>query len=204
MGMEDALMNLIDEDEATLELIDRRHIVQFGIIERLLERIADLVTVVYCGEDLGTQKGPMVSYELYKKLFRPRHKKFIDLAKSYNKPIMMHTCGSSSWVYNDFIEMGVTAVEALQPEAVNMSPAYLKEKFGGRLVFHGCISTAGPLAFGTPGETRETVVSTLETMMPGGGYILAPTHMIQDNTPVENIIEMYKTAKEYGSYSMTG
>lgn len=63
----------------------------------------------------------------------------MDLAKAYNLPVMIHTCGSSSWVYEDFIEMGINGVDTLQPEAANMSPRYLKDPFGGRLFFHGCI-----------------------------------------------------------------
>jgi len=62
---------------------------------------------------------------------------------------MIHTCGSSSWAYEDFIEMGITVVDTLQPEAKDMAPEYLKKTFGGRLAFHGCISTAGPVASGT-------------------------------------------------------
>ena len=72
--------------------------------------------------------------------------------------------------------MGIAAVDALQPEAVNMSPEYLKRTFGGRLAFHGCISTAGPLATGTVDETIAYCRRALEIMMPGGGYCFAPTH----------------------------
>lgn len=71
-------------------------------------------------------------------MLRPIHQRYVDLAKAYNKPVMVHTCGCSSWVYEDFIQMGVNAVDTLQPEATNMDPKYLKEHFGGRLSFHGC------------------------------------------------------------------
>jgi uroporphyrinogen decarboxylase len=37
-------------------------------------------------------------------------------------------------------------------------------------------------------------------MMPGGGYCLAPTHQIQDNTPTENVLAMYEAARTYGRY----
>ena len=96
--------------------------------------------------------------------------------------------------------MGIDAVDTLQPEATNMSPQYLKQHFGGRLSFLGCISTAGPLAYGNACKTEKNVKETLEIMMPGGGYHLAPTHMIQDNTPVENVIAMYQAAHTYGRY----
>ena len=200
MGMEDTLVNLINEDEATMTYINRVVNMQLGVTEMALEEAGDLIDFVWLGEDLGTQHTPMISLEMYRRVLRPLHQKYIDLAKAYNKPVMVHTCGCSSWVYEDFIEMGVNAVDTLQPEATNMDPHYLKEHFGGRLSFHGCISTAGPLAYGTPEETDQIVKETLEIMMPGGGYHLSPTHMIQDNTPVENLFAMYQAAHTYGRY----
>ena len=95
---------------------------------------------------------------------------------------------------------GSDFVDTLQPEAVNMSPRYLAEHFGGRLNFRGCISTAGPLAYGTPEEVDAVCKDTLEVMMPVRGYHFAPTHQIQDNTPVENLIAMYNAAHKYGRY----
>lgn len=86
-------------------------------------------------------------------------------------------------------------------EARDMSPAYLKKHFGGRLAFHGCISTAGPVAFGTVQDVIKNVKGTLEVMMPGGGYCLAPTHALQDNSPMENVVAMYEAAHQYGKYS---
>ena len=142
----------------------------------------------------------MISLDLYRKQIAPIHKQFIDLATSYGLPAIMHSCGSSSWVYEDLIAMGLRGVDTLQPEAVNMSPAYLTEHFGGRLNFRGCISTAGPLAYGTAAETEQVCKDTLEIMMPHRGYHFAPTHAIQDNTPVENVVAMYNAAHKYGRY----
>ena len=113
---------------------------------------------------------------------------------------MIHTCGSSSWAYEDFIDMGVDAVDTLQPEAANMSPEYLKATFGGRLAFHGCISTAGPVSFGTVDDVVADCRRTLDIMMPGGGYCFAPTHQLQDNSPTENVLAMYETAAAHGHY----
>jgi len=201
MGMEDTLVNIMMEDEATLLFINKRMDMQLGIMERILDDNKNKIDFMWLGEDLGTQHAPMISLDLYRKILRPIHQKFIDLAKAYNMPTIMHTCGSSSWAYEDFIEMGITAVDTLQPEATNMSPAYLKEKFGGRLGFRGCISTAGPLAYGTAQETTQNVKDTLEIMMKGYGYHFAPTHMIQDNSPVENVLAMYQAGHDFGVYT---
>jgi uroporphyrinogen decarboxylase len=199
-GMEQTLIDLVTDEPAGLLLADRRMAVQLEVTARILEAAQGGVDFVWLGEDLGTQIGPLISLDTFRKHIRPRYQPFCDLARSYNLPVMIHTCGSSSWAYEDFIEMGIHAVDTLQPEAKDMSPEYLKQTFGGRLAFHGCISTAGPLAYGTVEDVTRTVRETLETMMPGGGYCLAPTHQIQDNTPTENVLAMYEAAKRHGTY----
>ncbi|MBE6885264.1 MAG: hypothetical protein E7487_11790 [Ruminococcaceae bacterium] len=200
MGVEDMLCHLLMDDEAAVDFMQRRARFQLGQMERLLDKCRGEIDFVWLGEDLGTQHTPIIGPTLYREKLAPIHRSFVELAESYGLPTLVHTCGSSSWVYEDFIAMGVKGVDTLQPEAANMSPAYLAEKFGGRLNFRGCISTAGPLATGTPEEVRENCRQTLETMMAVRGYHFAPTHMIQDNTPVENVIAMYQAAHDFGKY----
>ena len=199
-GMEQTLIDLVTDDPAGLLLADRRIAIQMEVIRRTIEAAKGGIDFVWMGEDLGTQIAPMVSPEVFRRYLRPRHQRLIDMAKSYNLPVMMHSCGSSSWAYEDFIEMGVTVVDTLQPEAANMAPAHLKAAFGERLAFHGCISTAGPVAFGTAPEVARYCREILEIMMPGGGYCFSPTHALQDNSPTENVVEMYQTALKHGRY----
>lgn len=202
MGMEDTLVNLQLGDEATLALLDRKLAFELGVLERTMEAIikaGGAPDFMWIGEDLGTQIAPMISRELFARVFHPALKRYIALADAYSVPVMVHTCGSSSWAYEDFIELGVRAVDTLQPEAANMAPEYLVQNFGGRLSFHGCISTAA-LAELNADEVSAMCKNTLEIMMPVGGYHFAPTHMLQDNTPVENIVAMYNAAHKYGVY----
>jgi len=198
--MDQVLMDLATDDPVCLRLMDRKNEAQLAILERALEAAGGSIDILWLGEDLGTQRGPMVSLELFRRHIRPRHQRFVDLARAFNIPVMMHSCGSSSWAYNDFIEMGITIVDTLQPEAKDMAPRDLKERYGDKLSFHGCMSTAGPVATGTVSEIVETTRVLLETMMPGGGYAFSPTHMLQDNSPTENVLAMYETVHQYGRY----
>lgn len=200
MGMEDVLCHLVCGDEAAMRFIRRRADFHLGFLERTLDKCRGFIDFMWLGEDLGTQIAPMISLKLYRNVFKPIHKSFVDLAKAYGIPAMIHTCGSSSWAYEDFVEIGMRGVDTLQPEAANMSPRHLADRFGGRLCFRGCISTAGPLAYGTVRDVESNCRETLEIMMEHRGYHFAPTHAIQDNTPIENIIAMYNAAFKYGNY----
>ena len=126
-GMEQVLVDLITDDPAGLLLIDRRMDIQLEITAARWRR--PRAASISCGwaRTWARRSRPLISLELFRKHIRPRHQQFIDLARAYNLPVMIHTCGSSSWAYEDFIEMGIDAVDTLQPEAKNMAPAYLKK-----------------------------------------------------------------------------
>jgi uroporphyrinogen decarboxylase len=199
-GMEQTLIDLATGEPAGLLLADRRMAIQIEVTRRSLEAARGKIHFLWLGEDLGTQRGPIISMKLLRKQIRPRYEPYMALARAYNLPVMMHCCGSSSWAFHEFVAMGIQVVDTLQPEAKDMEPAYLKATFGDRLGFHGCISTAGPVAYGTPDEVVANCRQTLEIMMPGGGYCFAPTHQLQDNSPTENVLAMYETALRDGVY----
>ena len=123
--MNQIFVDLAFEDPAAMLLIDRFLAIQLKKTERELNEIGDRVEFMWLGEDLGTQRSPMISMDMFQSIILPRHRPFIELAKSYDMPVMIHTCGSSSWTYNSYIEAGITVFDTLQPEAVDMSPEYL-------------------------------------------------------------------------------
>ncbi len=199
-GMEQTLVDLLTDEPAGLLLADRRFAIQTEVARRTFAAANGRIDVLWLGEDLGTQDRPMISMGIFRRHFRPRYQPLVDLGRQHGARVMIHTCGSSSWAYEEFIDMGIDAVDTLQPEARDMSPAHLKRTFGGRLAFHGCISTAGPVAFGTVADVTAACRATLDTMMPGGGYCFAPTHQLQDNSPTQNVVAMYEAAHRYGRY----
>lgn len=202
-SMEQVLVDLVTDDPAGMLLIDRKVEHELEVTRRCLEVAGDGIDFIWLGEDLGTQRGPLLSMDTYRRHIRPRHERYVDLAAEFDKPVMIHSCGSSSWAFDDFADIGIAAVDTLQPEAQDMDPAFLKSRYGDRLAFHGCISTAGPVATGTVEDVVASCAETLEIMKPGGGYCFAPTHQLQDNSPTENVVAMYDTALRCGSYSNT-
>lgn len=199
-SMESVFIALAEENEAWLQLVDRRMDIQLQMTERSLEALRGRLDFIWMGEDLGSQIGPLISKEMYRNIIRPRHQRFLDLAAAYGVPVMMHSCGSSSWAFDDFIEMGIAAVDTLQPEAAMMDPVYLKKAYGGRLAFHGGFSTAGPVVDAPVDEVIASLRALLSVMMDGGGYLFSPTHLWQDNSNVENVAAVYRLLPELGRY----
>ena len=96
--------------------------------------------------------------------------------------------------------MGLDVQNPIQPLAANMSAEYLKKNFGDIMCFHGGIDIQRLLPFGTPKEIREEIKRLIRILGPGGGWIAAPAHNIEPETPPENIMAMYDALQEFGSY----
>ena len=75
-----------------------------------------------------------------------------------------------------------------------MNPYSLKERFGDRITFWGCMGSQSTVPFGTPDEIRAEVAKLKTEMGRGGGYILGPSHAIQAGTPPENIVALFDAA----------
>jgi uroporphyrinogen decarboxylase len=147
------------------------------------------------------QNGPLISLKMFREMVAPRFKKMIDFIRTKTKEkVIYHTCGATRWVIEDLIDIGVDIVQPLQANAAgNQDPSTLKDDFGGRIAFHGNTDNQGVFH-----RSRDEVVSDalyrIRYLAPGGGYIFSSGHNIQANMPPENILALFNTAQEYGTY----
>jgi uroporphyrinogen decarboxylase len=179
------------------------HIVDYyyAVTKRIMEEAADAIDIFFIGNDLGSTTGPLLGVELFDEFLAPHIKRLCDLAHSHGLFTQMHVCGSFKQLMPSLVECGVDALQSLQPNIRNMAPAELKRDFGDKMILNGCIDSVEILIDSTPETVREVTIETLKIMMPGGGYILSPSHdYLLEMTPVDNVITMYDTALEFGKY----
>lgn len=193
-GMEQVLVDIITGDEVGIAIIDKRVEFYYEWCRRCLEAGKGRIDILCLGEDLGSQKGPTMSPETFDSFFRPRLQKFIDLAHEYGAKAMLHSCGSTRLLQPRLIEMGLDILDAVQPEPVGMDPEELKREHGEKLTYCGTISTQRTLPHGTVEECRAEARHRITVMGKGGGFIFAPAHCIQPDTPIENILAIYEEA----------
>ena len=171
-----------------MERIAEVHLENLRVV---LEAAGDLIDMVYFYDDIASQDGLLLSPIMYEKHIQPFHQQLIDLATHYGKPVMMHCCGSIYPLIERFIDMGLTVLGPIQTSAKDMHPGKLVEAFGDRIVFHGGIDIQKFLPYANPTEVRDHVKYVKSIMSKNGGYILAGSHHIQPDTPVENVLAMY-------------
>jgi uroporphyrinogen decarboxylase len=203
-GFEDWFLDLAADQKLAGALFDATVEYTAALTEEILKAGGDLADVVATADDMGFQNGPIVSPELYRKLFKPRHHKYFDTVKKYTSAFVhFHCCGSIYHLLDDLIELGVDVINPVQVSAKNMDSSLLAAEFGDRLSFWGAVDTQEVMPKGTTQEVRAEAKKRIEDLAPGGGYILGAVHNIQPEVPVENIIAMFEAAKEYGQYPIT-
>ncbi len=194
-GMEQVLIDIATDDEVGMAIIDRRVDFYAEYVKRALQAADGKIDIVCLGEDCGTQKGRMVSPATFDHVFRPRLKRFYDLAHEYGAKAMMHSCGDTSDLQPTFIEMGLDILDAMQPEPPGMRDIErLRNMTRGKLAYCGLISTQDTLPHGTVEQCRAEARHRLDVIARGGGYFFSPAHCIQPDTPIENVLAVYEEA----------
>ena len=199
-GMEQFLMDLALEPELTEAIIE--HIVDYYLEynRRVFTAARGKIDIFMMGDDFGTQNGPMVSLDMWRRYFRQGFRRYCDLAHQYGMKVMHHTCGSVRYLIPDLIDCGLDVLQSLQPRARDMDLADLKREFGHDLCFHGAIDIQETMPRGRPEDVRAEVAARMADGKPGGGFIICTAHNILPDVPVENILTLYEACREYGCY----
>ena len=198
-GLEQSLMDPILNPELTHEIVSRISDFFYDHHRRMFEACGGLVDVAQVTDDLGSQKGPLISTELYAEFYAAQHQRFIDLCHEFDIKVLHHDDGSCRPFLPRLVEMGIDVVNPVQWTCPGMGMKELKAEFGDRICFHGAVENQEILPFGTPEDVGAEVRHCIDSLASDGtGYILASCHNLQANTPVENIIAMYEEAHEYG------
>lgn len=195
-GYDTFILDLYENRSYATELLDRL----LDSCKVQCQKYAELgVDIVYIGDDFGMQDRMMVSPDLWREYFKPRMEELISHYSTGRKVFTMyHSDGYIEPIIEDLIEIGVNILNPIQPES--MDPGEIKKKYGNRITLHGTISVQTTLPQGSREEVEEKVREILRCCAAGGGLILAPTHDIQPDTPIENILAFYRVAFEEGRY----
>ncbi|MCP4401499.1 MAG: hypothetical protein GY801_29905 [bacterium] len=197
-GFEDWYCDLALNAKVLEALFDAILEVSMGMARNVLREVGQDVDVLVCGDDLGGQQRLQMRHEHYVKYIKPRHAKYFrqlhDLSPA---KFLFHTCGSVAGIIDDLIEIGVDALNPVQVAAAGMNPADLKRRYRGRMAFWGAIDTQHVLPHGSVEDVKKEVEERIERMGEGGGYVLSAVHNLQPDVPVENIVAMFRHARDY-------
>jgi len=194
-GLEQFLMDMVLRPDLSFAILRRWADFWNSLNRRVLDAAGGKIDIAWTWDDVGTQHGPMLSPALWEQQIKPFHAAMNGVLSEFGATVMYHSCGSIARFIDGFIDMGVQVLNPVQPRPSGMDLPWIKATYGQRLSFHGGMDIQETLPHGTPEMVAGEVKERISTLGRGGGYILAPAHLVQADTPVENIVTMFDTAR---------
>lgn len=180
------LMDMVDAPDFAEALLERISQIQEALIERF---IALGVDGGYFGDDYGAQKNLIFSPRLWRRLIKPRLARLFAHFRDRGLPILMHSDGQIQPIIADLIEIGLTALNPVQPEVLDHG--WLYAHFGGKLTFYGGVSTQTVLPNGSASDVRAAVRDCVDNLAPDRtGLVIAPSHRMMVDIPMSNVEAM--------------
>jgi uroporphyrinogen decarboxylase len=183
-----------------------------AFVERLFTRITELrctqarrmatagVDVLRIGDDLATQQSMLVSPATYRRWIRPCHAAIVQAARRLRPdlPVLYHSDGNVEQLIPELLEIGVTAVNPVQPECVD--PDMVKDRWGDRLTIWGAVSTQRTLAFGSEKDVEAECQARMDHLAPGGGYVVNFINTVWSARARRNVLCYLWAVQERGVY----
>ena len=194
-GYTEFLMDMVDRPEFCEHILDRYMEEKLAAAVAAAEAGADML---HCGDDVANQNAMMFSLDQWRRFMRSRWEKVWSAARAVKPDIQIwyHSDGNITDIVPELIEAGVTVLNPVQPECVD--PVALKRQYGDRIVFDGTIGTQSTMPWGTPDDVRRVVRENVAALGQDGAFIVSPTHVLEPEVPIDNIMAFLETCREFG------
>ena len=182
-NMQELLIDMLEAPSFVHELFESITKIQLSILDEALK--FDIDAILF-GDDWGQQTGLIFGARHWRKFIKPYIAQLYAKVKQANKAVFIHTCGKVQELFPELIELGVDVFNPFQPEVMDVYE--MKKQYGQHLCFYGGVSIQQTLPFGTPQQVRSEVNKLMKTIGKDGGYIVAPSHAMPNDIPLENIL----------------
>ena len=194
-GLENFLLDLVEHPDWVDFLLDQLA----GLARQNAEALAAAgVDVLSLDDDVGMPGTMILSPVMWRRFFKPRLAEIIGAARAI-KPdlrVLFHSDGFFEPIVGDLVEIGVNALNPLQPE--HMNAAQIRRTYGPRLALWGTVGHQTTFSFARPEEIRREVKERVETLG-RAGLILSPAYDIDEpDIPWRNIIAFLEAVRRFG------
>jgi hypothetical protein len=158
-----------------------------------------LVPLMFCGEDLCNNKGPMVSPAFLRRYYLPTVKMIVEPLVDAGVRLIHHCDGDVRPLIDDFIQIGFSGFQGFQYE-LGVDPYELKQRrslLGEEILFFTGLSVSRTLPFGSAEDVRNEVDYFLDFTGGGRGMFLITSNVSGVEVPPENLQTAYHYVKQW-------
>lgn len=196
VGLEKLLIDMMLGAEYVLPLFKKCAEFQTKVAAELIKRGVD---AIWYGDDFGTQNSLLMPPDIFKEQVKPWYTQMNQELKKLNPDIVLilHSDGAVAPLLPDVKEMGFEVFNPVQPDVPGHSAKEIKDGFGNMFAFWGAIDQQKLLPFGTDEELEADIVDKINTLGAGGGYMIAPAHIIQSDVSPERVEKFIELCKKH-------
>jgi uroporphyrinogen decarboxylase len=194
-GLENFLIDLVKRPDWAHYLLDRLTELACRNVTALAEAGIDVLAL---DDDVGMPGAMMIGPPTWAEFFKPRLARIIETARLIRPEIQVlyHSDGYFEPIIGGLTEIGVDAVNPIQPE--HMNAERIRKRFGRRPALWGTVGRQTTFSFSSPDEIRDEVRQRVETLG-RAGLVLCPAYDIDEpDIPWENIAAFLAAVEEYG------
>ncbi|HHW31856.1 MAG TPA: hypothetical protein GXX20_09335 [Clostridiaceae bacterium] len=194
-GMEEALCKMYTSPEIIEAYVEIHTECALEVLRRGIEKgAAKYCDFYWIGDDFATERNLMLHPDMWRRFFKPSIEKQVRMAREAGLKVIFHSCGAVESIYEDLIEIGISAHCGVQTSAHNMDIENLARKYGGRFVIYGGVDAQTTLINFTPEEVEHEVRRNIKAFENCGDYIVSNSHHGMADMPGENLIAMARGA----------
>ncbi|MCO6449877.1 MAG: cobalamin-dependent protein [Caldilineales bacterium] len=169
---------------------------------RVIERAAEMgVNVVFSGDDVADNRGPMFKPELWQNLFLPHYQRLVDAIHSAGLYHWKHSDGNMYPLLDSIVAAGSDGIDPIDPSG-GMELKVVKAKYGDEVAIKGNVDQTELLMYGPPQAVVESVKSCIVDAGVGGGYVCSSSNSIHSGVDPELYRVMVDTIHHYGRYPL--
>jgi uroporphyrinogen decarboxylase len=194
-GLQNFLFDLLERPDWAHFLLDKLTALAIRNAQSLARSGIDVLAL---DDDVGMPDTMIIGPDTWRTFFKDRMARIIQAAREI-KPdlrILYHSDGHFEPILEELIEIGVHAINPLQPE--HMDAARIRRRFGPSLALWGTVGRQTAFSFNAPGEIRGEVRQRIETLGPDG-LIICPAYDVDEpDIPWENVEAFLIAVRDYG------
>jgi hypothetical protein len=149
--------------------------------------------------DVAYRRTTFFSPDYWREYFKPWVAKITQAAHAHGLPVIYHGCGNVGPLIEDFIEIGIDALNPLEAKA-GLDVIELRHRFGHRIAFCGN-SDITVWETNDLGKIRVEVLRKLNAAR-GGGYVFMSDHSVTSAVAGPTYDYIVSLVRQYGKYPL--